>query len=86
MKKIIPFIFLCFCSLCTEAQKYLLSGVVKDASTGKPLVSASVGVEGTTKGTYTDATGHYKIELEKGNYVVEYWYLGYKSFMGYCNF
>jgi len=66
--------------LCTEAQKYLLSGIVKDASTGKPLVSASVGVEGTTKGTYTDATGHYKIELEKGNYVVEYWYLGYKSF------
>lgn len=80
MKKIIPFIFLCLCSLCTEAQKYLLSGIVKDASTGKPLVSASVGVEGTTKGTYTDATGHYKIELEKGNYVVEYWYLGYKSF------
>ncbi len=64
-------------SLFSMAQKVTLSGVVKDATSGEPLVGASVAVVGTSIGTFTNEKGFYSIGVAKGTYKVEYSYLGY---------
>ena len=45
------------------AQDITVSGNVTEASTGEPLVGATVFVEGTTTGATTDADGHYSISV-----------------------
>lgn len=52
-----------FCSVAF-AQGQTLQGKVSSSS-GEPLVSATVSVVGTTRGTLTDGTGNFKIELKK---------------------
>ncbi|HON53762.1 MAG TPA: TonB-dependent receptor, partial [Bacteroidales bacterium] len=78
MKKIL-IILLIFNSLHTYSQKFTISGYVKDASTGEVLIGASVYVLGTTTGAFTNYYGFYSITLEKGNYNIEYSYLGYNT-------
>jgi hypothetical protein len=46
-----------------------VKGQVKD-STGTPVAGAKVLALGTNDTTYTDATGHYTLELPPGNYAV----------------
>ena len=45
------------------AQDITVSGNVTEASTGEPLVGATVFVEGTTTGATTDADGYYSISV-----------------------
>jgi len=52
-----------FCSVAF-AQGQTLQGKVSSSS-GEPLVSATVSVVGTSRGTLTDGTGNFKIELKK---------------------
>lgn len=44
------------------SQNQLISGVVTDA-TGRPVVAASVIVQGTMRGTTTDADGKFKLNV-----------------------
>lgn len=60
-------------------QKFTISGYLKDAKTGEELIGASVFVIGTSTGVYTNYYGFYSITLEKGNYKVEYSYMGFSS-------
>lgn len=53
-----------------------ISGRIIDAATGDPLPGVSVTVEGTSKGTVTDAQGRYTIDAADDNVLVF-------SFMGY---
>lgn len=46
-----------------------ITGTVKDAN-GNPLSGASVTVEGTRAGTFTDATGSYSIRVAPGTYTL----------------
>lgn len=78
MKQSILLFLLCI-TLGVSAQKYTISGYVKDASTGEVLIGASIFIIGTNNGAYTNYYGFYSITLEKGNYQVEYSYLGYTS-------
>lgn len=56
-----------------------LYGHVVDLLTGEHLPYATVGLEGTTLGTTTDATGHYFLKnLPVGEFTVEVQVLGYK--------
>lgn len=48
------------------AQTSKVSGIVKDASDGSPLVGCSVQVVGTSRGTVTDIEGRYSIKANKG--------------------
>lgn len=84
MKHILILIIL-FTASITNAQKYTISGYVKDASTGEVLIGASIFIVGTNNGTFTNYYGFYSISLEKGNYQVEYSYLGYTSTTNFVN-
>lgn len=62
------------------AQTGKLSGQVKDAETGEPLVSANVIIQGTTIGSAADINGYYSIlNIRPGKYTVNYRYIGYQT-------
>jgi len=84
VKHILLFILL-FTASISYAQKYTISGYVKDASTGEVLIGASIFIVGTNNGTFTNYYGFYSISLEKGNYQVEYSYLGYTTTTNFVN-
>ncbi len=57
----------------------IIRGNVIDASTGEPIMSANVMVEGTTIGTTTDFDGNYSLKLEEGTYTLVFSSLGYAT-------
>ena len=79
MKKL----FLAYLLLCAayglQAQKYTVSGYLKDASSGEELLYATVSVEGTTIGANTNLYGFYSLTLEKGAHTLVYSYIGYDA-------
>jgi hypothetical protein len=54
------------------------AGRVLDES-GQPLVGATVLLRGTTKGTSTDATGSYSLEVPAGDNILVVGYGGYED-------
>ena len=62
-----------------QAQTSTLSGTVRDHATGEPLVAANIRVEGTSRGTITNAQGYYRLSLEAGRHVVIFSFIGYRS-------
>nr|MCU0471258.1 TonB-dependent receptor [Arcicella sp.] len=64
---------------CSFAQ-FSISGKITDAETGKPLVSANVTLENTTRGTTTNQQGNYTLKnLKSGSYVLKISYLGFEK-------
>ena len=57
------------------AQSSVLRGTVKDAN-GLPMAGASVILEGTKKGTVTDASGNYEFKVSPGTYTLVISYVG----------
>jgi len=53
-----------------------ITGTITDASTGEPLIGASVIVQGTTNGTITDIDGSYSLNANIGDAIVVS-YVGY---------
>lgn len=64
--------------LASHAQQFKLSGHIKDPN-GEAVSFASVYLKNTTRGTSANIDGHYSLNLEKGNYIVVYKAIGYKS-------
>ena len=62
----------------TAQQRHVLSGRVTDAA-GSPLSEVSIAVQGTTKGTYTDSEGRYRLRLSAGRQMLVVSYLGYHT-------
>lgn len=61
-------------------EKYTLSGNVKDASNGEDLIGLTIFVKelpGT--GTVTNVYGFYSLTLPKGEYTIQYSYIGYET-------
>lgn len=57
-----------------------LSGKIKDALTGEPLIGANVIIEGTNLGTASDMDGNYVIlNIPPGRYSVKFSYIGFES-------
>ncbi len=56
----------------------MISGVVSDAESGEGLISASIEVLGTTRGTVTDLDGNYEIEATDGETLV-FSYTGFED-------
>ena len=61
------------------AQKFTISGVVKDASTGENMEGANVYIKGTTIGAATNSAGEYSLSADKDNYVVRCSFVGFET-------
>lgn len=67
MKRLL--LLLAVCTACISgvwAQTQAISGKVVDASTGEPVIGASVVVEGTSTGSITDVDGEFTVECAPG--------------------
>ncbi len=57
-----------------------ISGAVKDAKTGEPLIGANVLIEGTTMGSAANMNGHFDIlNVPPGTYIVRASMIGYQT-------
>ncbi|RXP57926.1 TonB-dependent receptor [Lutibacter sp. HS1-25] len=78
LKKI--FLLIIFISTSIVAQqRYTISGIVTDASSGETLYGASVFIENTTIGVLTNEYGFYSISAPKGTCTLVVSYLGYAN-------
>jgi len=69
-----------FLSAIVQAQTVTLSGYVREKGTQESLVGVSVGVEGTTIGTVTNAYGFYSLRLPANQVVlIRFSALGYAT-------
>ena len=79
MKKFLAvFSAVLFAVTTANAQKTRVYGVVKDASSAEPLISANV-VYGEGQGVVTDFDGKYSVNLPNGDYTLQISYIGYES-------
>lgn len=63
------------------AQSGSITGSITDASTGEPLVGATVYIESLQRGSGTDIDGNYAIpRVPAGTYTITSNYIGYKKF------
>lgn len=79
MKKYL-FVLALLLSSIVQAQKYTISGYVKDASSGESLIGASVFIKELMKGGTTNNYGFYSITVDKGNYTLVASFMGYQEF------
>lgn len=56
-----------------------LEGIVVNKQTGEPIVAASVRVQGSNRGTYTNNNGKFRLPLAKGSYTALVRSLGYEA-------
>lgn len=79
MKK--PFTFVVFLCILTHgfAQKYTLSGYVKEQYSQELLLGTTVYVPKLQIGTTANAYGFYSITLPQGNYDIEFSFVGYQT-------
>lgn len=75
------FCFLIFSELSTYAHSTgSLSGTVKDAQNGDPLIGVNVKIENTLLGTTTDIYGNFELKnIQQGDYNLEFSFVGYQS-------
>jgi outer membrane receptor for Fe3+-dicitrate len=79
MKQILTFVFALFISAATFAQG-TITGKLVDADSGEGLISASVVVDGTTKGTLSDYNGNFTIsDVSVGSQTIVITYVGYAT-------
>ncbi len=70
--------FVVLLSIAFAHAQVTATGVVVDATTGEPIIGASVLEEGTSNGTITDFDGNFSLSVGKDAKVVIS-YVGYKS-------
>ncbi len=58
--------------------KVTLSGKIADRN-GSPIAQATIAVEGTTSGTYTDNLGRYSLQVPPGRHTFVVSFLGYRT-------
>jgi hypothetical protein len=81
MTKSLLTLLLLLASLCSVAQKKLvISGTIKDATTGETLIGATVRIkELSNVGTTTNGYGFYSISAPQGEYTLLFTYIGYET-------
>ena len=70
--------FVMLCSLTLLHAQVTATGTVLEASTGEPVIGASILEEGTSNGTITDFDGNFQLNVATGAKLVIS-YVGYKS-------
>ncbi len=72
-------LFLLFFSAQLDAQKGIIRGSVTDETTGEPLISVTVVVEGTIIGITTDLDGKFNLPIAPGTYNLKFSFVSYES-------
>ena len=62
------------------AQRHTVSGYITDSANGETLISATVFDASSKRGATTNNFGHYSLTLPAGKVLLEYSYIGYKTF------
>lgn len=80
-KLLLTVVCFAFSAIPAFAQSGSISGTITDASTGEPLVGATVFIESLQRGAGTDLDGNYTISgVPSGTYTLTSNYIGYKKF------
>jgi len=80
MKYLLVLILTLFSFSLFSQEKYTLSGTIKDDSNGEDLIGVTIFVKelpGT--GTVTNVYGFYSLTLPKGDYTIQYSYVGFQT-------
>lgn len=78
MKKSLITLLLLFTTILAQAAN--IKGVVKDSSTGEPLIGATVHIKGTTTGTATDLDGRFELcNVKEGKHTFVISFITYKT-------
>lgn len=78
MRKTIGFVSLMLFSVLSHAQKFTVSGYLKDAETGESLIGATILHAKTSSGSSANTHGFYSLTLPKDSTVLLYSYVGYQ--------
>lgn len=81
MRKFLFLLGVLFISFQLSAQKFTISGKVKDAANGEELIGATIFIKGLRTGTVTNEYGYFSLSLDKGNYELEIDYLGFEAIL-----
>ena len=73
------FIIIIFSVLNANAQKYTLSGFLKDSLTNDFLIGATIQIESSKVGVSSNAYGFYSLTVDKGRYVILINYVNYEQ-------
>ena len=73
------FLLIVLCTSFNSHAKVIVSGYVRDASSGEALLGASVAILETGAGTITNTYGYYALNLDPGFYTVIFRYVGYET-------
>lgn len=68
-----------FFTYSVSAQNGLVTGTVRDASTGENLPGATIVVKGTTSGASSDLLGKFTFSVPPGEYELQIRYIGYEE-------
>lgn len=80
MQKILLLTCLCLLALVFNARaQTTVSGTVKAAENGEPLPGVNVLIQNTTVGTVTDVDGSYALEIDGGDKVLVFSFIGFES-------
>ncbi|UXE66131.1 MAG: TonB-dependent receptor [Chryseotalea sp. WA131a] len=71
---IITFLCINFASFCQR----LIEGKVLSGDDKQPLPGVSIGIEGTTRGTISDANGDFQLEVKDSDKALAFSFVGYK--------
>lgn len=78
-KTFLVFFLFCF-SFSIYAQKFTVSGYVKDSKTGEFLLGANAYIKENMKGAQTNQYGYFAITADKGSYTFVVSYMGYQEY------
>ncbi|MCB0557590.1 MAG: TonB-dependent receptor [Lewinellaceae bacterium] len=73
------FFILLLCAPLARAQKYTISGYIRDANSGEPLISANVYDSRSGGGAVTNTYGFYSLTLPADSVSLSFSYIGYDA-------
>ena len=79
MKKLSLILLIMTCVQLSFAQKFTISGTVKEAKTGEPIIGAKIYDLKSKKGTLSNEYGFYSLTLPKDSVYLRVSYIGYTA-------
>ncbi|MCK4991968.1 MAG: TonB-dependent receptor plug domain-containing protein, partial [Bacteroidales bacterium] len=84
MKQMLPILLILTGSWLFGQDRGAVRGLVRDAESGEPMVAVNISANRQT-GTISDQNGEYSLNLDAGNHVIEFYYVGYKGIIRKVN-